>query len=88
MTPHHHKMDTTQVHSGILHSNMEQEIKTQLEAQNKKLEAIFESVEKTRKYFLIVMWATVLMFVLPAIALVFVIPAFISTYTSSLEGLI
>ncbi len=66
---------------------MESEIKQQLDTQAEKIDAIYESVEKTRKYFLIIMWSTIAMILIPAIGLAFVIPAFINTYTSSL-GLI
>jgi hypothetical protein len=67
---------------------MEQEIQEQLRKQDEKLNAIFESVEKTRKYFLVTMWVTLAMVVLPAIGLLLVIPVFMNTYTSSLEGLL
>ena len=67
---------------------MEQDIQKKLEEQDAKLNAIYVSVEKTRKYFLIILWVTVIMIVLPAIALFFVIPSFLETYTSSLEGLL
>ncbi|MBX9906691.1 hypothetical protein K2X96_02205 [Patescibacteria group bacterium] len=67
---------------------MENEILERLKAQEAKIEAIYESVEKTRKYFLVVMWVTVALVVLPAIGLVFALPAFLSSYTASLEGLI
>lgn len=67
---------------------MEQNIQKKLEEQDEKLEAIFVSVEKTRKYFLVILWVTVAMVVLPAIGLIFAIPSFIKTYTGSLEGLL
>ena len=66
---------------------MEPSIKEQLEAQAQKIDAIYESVEKTRKYFQIILWATVIMFVLPMVGLMFVIPSFIETYTTSISGL-
>lgn len=67
---------------------MEPSIKDQLEVQGNKIDAIYISVEKTRKYFLIILWATVIMFVLPMIGLVFIIPSFIEIYTSSMGGLL
>jgi len=67
---------------------MEPSIKDQLEAQGNKIDAIYISVEKTRKYFLIILWATVIMFVLPMIGLVFIIPSFIEIYTSSMSSLL
>ncbi|HEX9608719.1 MAG TPA: hypothetical protein VGA06_00700 [Candidatus Paceibacterota bacterium] len=66
---------------------MEQDIQKKLEDQDVKLDAIFRSVEKTRKYFLIIMWITVILVVLPVVGLVFAIPTFINTY-SSLNGLL
>lgn len=53
-----------------------------------KIDAIYVSVEKARKYFLAIFWITVIAFVLPLIAMAFVIPRFISTYLGALEGLI
>lgn len=52
-----------------------------------KIDAVYVSVEKTRKYFQVVMWVTIAMVVLPLIAMIFVIPAFINTYTTTLDGL-
>lgn len=66
---------------------MEQDIQKKLEEQDAKLDAIFVSVEKTRKYFLIIMWISIILVVLPIIGLIFAIPAFIDTYTESLGGL-
>lgn len=67
---------------------MDQELEKRLGEMEVKLSAIYTSVEKTRKYFQIIVWITVLMIVLPAIGLVFAIPAFINSYTSALDGLI
>ncbi len=67
---------------------MEPLIKDQLEAQSKKIDAIYESVEKTRKYFLIILWVTIAMIVLPFIGLLFIIPSFVEIYTSSMDGLL
>lgn len=53
-----------------------------------KIDAIYESVEKTRKYFLFVMWSTIAMVVLPLIGLIFAIPTFLDLYTSSLGGVL
>lgn len=63
---------------------MEQEIKTKLEEQSAKIDAILESVEKTRKYFLVTMWITILVIVIPSIGLIFVIPAFLNSYLAPL----
>lgn len=55
-----------------------------IEEQDKKLEAIYQSAEKTRKYFLWTLIATIVTIVLPLIALAFVIPWMLNTLTSSL----
>ena len=45
-----------------------------------KIDQIYVSVEKTRKYFLWTMIITIVLFVLPLIGLLFVIPSFFSAY--------
>jgi hypothetical protein len=52
-----------------------------------KIDAIYFSVEKTRKYFLWTMIITIVVFVLPLIGLVFVIPSFVNNYVGNLESL-
>ena len=66
---------------------MDQELNKKIEEQGLKIDAIYESVEKTRKYFLMIIWITVLAFVIPMIGLTFVLPSFLSNYTSSLSDL-
>jgi hypothetical protein len=65
---------------------MDQELKKKLEEQEIKIDAIYKSVEKTRKYFLTTIWITVIMLVLPMIGLFFALPSFLSSY-SSISGL-
>lgn len=67
---------------------MENEIHAKIEAQNVKLDAIFVSVEKTRKYFQFIMWATVITVLLPLIGLVIGIPIFLNSYMGQFQGLI
>ncbi|MEI6280817.1 MAG: hypothetical protein WCP17_02335 [bacterium] len=67
---------------------MEEDLKKKIEEQGIKIDAIYKSVEKTRRYFLIMTWITVIAIVLPLIGLAFVIPSFLSNYTSSLGGLV
>ncbi len=55
--------------------------------QDTKLDAIYKSVERTRKYFLWVIIITVAVTLIPAIGLIFVVPKVISTYTTAFEGL-
>ena len=63
---------------------MDIEIQKRLDDQAEILAQIHKSVEKTRKYFLAVLWVTVVMFVLPLVGLAFVIPAFLNSYSSLL----
>jgi hypothetical protein len=62
---------------------MEQFILQKLEKQDKKLEAIYVSVEKTRKYFLWTLIATLIAFILPLIGLAFIIPWFLNSLSSA-----
>ena len=66
---------------------MDEEISKKIDEQGEKIEAIYKSVEKTRKYFLMVIWVSIIAFVLPLIGLIFVIPSFIDNYLGALEGL-
>lgn len=61
--------------------NMEQEILNRLQKNEEKLEKIFISVEKMRRYFLWTLVITVLMVLLPAVGLLFAIPTFMDTYS-------
>ena len=63
--------------------NTEQKI----EELSKKIDAIYASVEKTRKYFKWTMIITVALFVLPLIGLVFAIPSFMTNYVGNLQNL-
>lgn len=64
---------------------MDEELRSKIEAQDVKLEAIYRSSEKMRKYFLWTFWLTVAFFVLPLIGMIFVIPFFMSSYVGSLS---
>ncbi len=64
---------------------MEQDILEKLEMQEKKIDAIYISVEKTRKYFLWTMIITVVTIVLPLIAAVVLIPWMLGSYMSALS---
>ena len=59
-----------------------------LDEQTAKLDAIFVSVEKTRKYFLVTLWISVLVIILPLIGLIIVVPFFISTFSQTYKGLL
>lgn len=58
---------------------MDAELKNKLDALEKKLDAVYVSAEKTRKYFLAVIIVSVAVFVLPLIGLLFAIPAMLSS---------
>jgi len=60
----------------------EEEIKKSLDNLSRKLDEIFYSVERTRKYFTMTLIITALLFILPLILLAFAIPSFLSTYSS------
>jgi hypothetical protein len=58
-----------------------------IEELDKKIDAIYKSVEKTRKYFLWTLILSVAFFVLPLIALMFVIPSFLQNYIGNISNL-
>ncbi|MDD2807864.1 MAG: hypothetical protein PHW95_05105 [Patescibacteria group bacterium] len=66
---------------------MDQEILNRLNAHDEKLEAIYTSVEKTRKYFLWTLIVTIVTVVLPLIALMFVLPTYLQTLGGGTLGI-
>ena len=64
-----------------------QNLKNKIEEQGAKIDAIYKSLEKIRKYFLIMTWVTIVVIVLPIVALIFVIPMFLNSYVDGLSGL-
>lgn len=62
---------------------MDEVILKKIEEQEKKIDAIYVSVEKTRKYFLWTLIASIVMFVLPLIGLVFAIPFLLTTLSGA-----
>jgi len=59
----------------------EQEILNKLLEQEKKIDEIYVSVEKTRKYFLMIVVISVVAFLIPLIGLLFVLPSFLGSYS-------
>lgn len=59
----------------------ENELYQKIQEQDKKLDAIYRSVEKTRKYFLWTLIISVVVFILPLLGLIVVIPQFLSVYS-------
>lgn len=66
---------------------MESEIEKRILALEAKIDAIFVSVEKTRKYFFWTMIVTVVVVVVPAVGLLFAIPAFLNNYVGGIQGI-
>lgn len=66
---------------------MESDILKKLQEQEEKINKIYISVEKTRKYFFWTTVITIALFVLPLIGLAFAIPSFINTYSTQIQGL-
>ena len=66
---------------------MDQEILQKFDEQQKKLEQVYQSVERMRKYFLWTLIISVVVIVLPLIGLLLVIPQFFSLYSGANLGL-
>jgi heme/copper-type cytochrome/quinol oxidase subunit 2 len=64
---------------------MENEILDLIQKQDQKIDAIYKSVEKTRKYILVVTIITIIAVVLPVIGMLFAVPSFINSYTEILS---
>lgn len=67
---------------------MDQQLIDKLNTLEAKIDATWQSAEKTRKYFLIIIWITVIAFVLPLIGLTFVLPSFLDSYLGSINSLL
>lgn len=61
---------------------MEPDIIKKLDEHSAKLDAIYRSAEKTRKYIMWTAIISVVLFVLPLIGLLFAIPSYLNTVTS------
>ena len=66
---------------------MDQDIAQRLTALEAKVDKIFISVEKTRKYFLWTLIISVVLFILPLIGLVFAVPMFLTNYVAPIQSL-
>lgn len=66
---------------------MEQEILQKIEEQSRKIDEMYRSVEKLRKYFLWTLIITVVMIILPIIGLIIAIPQFLNIYNTGNLGL-
>jgi len=63
------------------------EIRQQLDLLQQKIDAVYVSAEKTRKYFLAVIIVSLIAFVSPLVGLFFAIPSFLSSY-GDISGLL
>ena len=64
--------------------HMDQEILAKIDALESKIDAVYQSSEKMRKYFLWTLIITAAVILLPLIGLLFVIPQFLNQYSSNL----
>ena len=67
-----------------MNENIEQRL-ANLEA---KLDATWQSVEKTRKMLLVILWGSAAAVALPLIIGAFIVPAVINSYLSAYQGLL
>lgn len=59
--------------------NMDQDLLKKLTEQDQKLEAIYISTEKTRRYFMWTLIITIIMVALPLFGLIFAVPVFLQS---------
>ena len=64
---------------------MDQDLQNRIQIIEEKVDKIYLSVEKTRKYLLWTAVVTIALFVLPLIGVIFVAPKFLTTYTQSIN---
>lgn len=65
---------------------MDPETQQKLEELEVKVDAVWKSVEKIRKYMTITFWVTVVVFVLPLLASIIIIPKVINSYLDLMGG--
>jgi hypothetical protein len=66
---------------------MQPELENKLKELEAKLDLVYRSAEKSRKYLMWTGIITAAVIILPLIAMVFVLPSFISSYTDTLNSL-
>lgn len=62
-----------------------EEVMKKLAELETRIDAIYKSAEKTRKYFLWMIIASVILFLLPLVGLIFIIPQFLSALGPNLD---
>ena len=63
---------------------MDQDMLVKMEVLERKIDAVYQSSEKMRRYFLWTLVITVAAVLLPLIGLLFIIPQFLNQYSSNL----
>lgn len=66
---------------------MEPQLEARLATLEQKIDAVYVSTEKTRKYFMWTMITSVVLFVLPLIGVALIIPSFLSSYVGSIDSI-
>ncbi len=66
---------------------LDPELSARLDAIAAKADAAYKAAESTRKYLFWTGVVTIVVIVLPIIGLAFVLPSFISSYTTTLNGI-
>lgn len=61
------------------------DVRKQVSKNRKLLEEIYQTVEKTRKYFLITMIINIVVFALPLVIALILVPTFLDTYLNQLQ---
>jgi len=69
-------------------TSMDQDLNKKIEVLEEKVDRILASIDKAKRYFMITLWVTIALFVLPLVGLLFAIPAFMNTYTTQLNGIL
>lgn len=64
---------------------MDKELEQKFNEQSLKIDAIYTSVEKTRKYFLTILWVSVIGLLLPLLGIAVAGPAFMNSYVNTLN---
>lgn len=67
---------------------MESEILEKLNKQDARIDEMLASMEKIRKYLLVMMWIGVGTVVVPILGLLLVIPWFLNAYGQAFDGLL
>jgi hypothetical protein len=74
-------------HGALYSFHMNPDLEPRIAALEEKIDKIYVSVEKTRKYLLWTMITSVVLFVLPLIGVALVIPQFLNSYVGSINTL-